>query len=136
MRKILIDFVPGLVGAALAGVAGFFIVSWISQQGYYAPVIPGALAGLACGFLSVTDSKIRGILCLLIAGMSGLVAQWKLLMRRFETDGSFLDFLAHLHTETPITLIMIALGTFLGFWWGRESTCPWRDRFRGPAEPE
>lgn len=134
MRKVLVDFLPGLVGALLAGSIGYFIVAWISRQGFYAPVIPGAMAGLACGFLSVTSSKLRGVFCSLIAAVIGLLTQWKILMRRVETDGSFLDFLTHLPSEGPITLIMLALGTFLGYWWGRETTCPWRGRFRGRSD--
>ncbi len=127
MRKLFLDFVPGLVGAGLAATAGYSIVYWVSQQGLYAPVIPGALAGMACGFLSVRTSETRGGFCAVVALAAGLITQWKLLMRRVNTDGSFLDFLAHIQTETPFTLIMIGFGTAVGFWWGREANSPWRD---------
>jgi len=136
MRKGLVEFVPGLVGGALGGLLGYSIVSWISRQGYYAPVIPGALTGLACGFFSCVSSNLRGFLCTILAASIGLFSQWKVLMRRVETDGSFLDFLAHLHTEEPIPLIMLGLGTFLGYWWGREATFPWRNRFRTPGDAD
>ncbi len=129
MRKLLIDLVPGLLGAVVGGTAGFYVTSWIMHQSpYYTPVIPGAFAGLACGFLSIRNSETRGALCAVIALTAGLVTQWKLLMRRFDTDGSFVDFLTHIQTETPFALILIALGTLLGFWWGREATSPWRER--------
>ena len=61
MRKLLIDFVPGLIAGVVGGIAGYFVVYWISRQGFYAPVLPGALAGLACGLASRTDSIPRGI---------------------------------------------------------------------------
>lgn len=135
MRKLFLDFVPGLIGATIAACGGYWIVWRVSQQNLYMPVLPGAFAGLACGFLSVSSSKVRGILCAGIALGAGLYTQWKVLLRRVETDGSFLDFLAHIHTETPVTLAMLAIGTFLGYWWGRETTSPWRGRFKSSHPP-
>jgi len=135
MRKLLIVFVPGLVGASVGGALGYWIEDWIRYQGFYAAVIPGALAGLVCGFLSLDHSRIRGVLCALIALGSGIITEWKLFSPPVKTDGTLLDFIAHFHQETPITLIMIGLGTFLGFWWGRESTFPWRGRFVKRVDP-
>jgi hypothetical protein len=130
MRHFFLDYIPGLLGAALGSVAGFYLVSWVSwRYGLYAPVVPGAFAGLACGFLSIRDSRIRGILCSLIALAASLVTQWKVLARNADIDHAFGTFLTHLHTESPVTLVMLAIGTFLGYWWGRETTFPWRDRF-------
>ena len=136
MRKILVDYVPGLLGGLVGGVIGYFIVDWIRQQGFYAPVIPGALAGLGCGFLSVTNCRIRGVLCALIALAAIVVTEWKLFSPPVQTDGSLLDFAKHFPQEPPLTLIMTVLGTFLGFWWGRETTSPWRGRFTSVADAE
>lgn len=129
MRKTLLTFLPGLVGGIVGGYLGSLVVSWIRGQGYYAPVIPGALAGLACGFLSLNHSRIRGIACALIALAAGVLTEWKYFAPPVETDGSLGAFVVSFPQQLPITLIMVALGTFLGFWWGRETTSPWRGRF-------
>jgi hypothetical protein len=129
MLKILVTFVPGLIGAAVGGVLGFYAYDWIRQQGFFALVIPGALAGLACGFCSVDHSKIRGGICALIALMAGFISYWRTFNPAFETDGTLIDLISKSYQLNPVTQIMIALGTFLGFWWGRESTNPWRHRF-------
>ena len=136
MRRILVDFVPGLMGGLVGGVIGYFVVYWIRQQGFYAPVIPGALAGLGCGFFSVTNSRIRGILCALIALGAIVISEWKLFAPPVETDGSLLQFASHFPQQPPLTLIMTVLGTFLGFWWGRETTFPWRGRFASVPDGE
>ena len=129
MRKILVTFVPGLVGACLGGVVGYYAFAWITQKGFFALVVPGALAGLACGFCSVDHSKIRGGICALIALSAGMVSYWKLFSPSFETNGSLLDLVINCYRLNPVTQIMLALGTFLGFWWGRETTFPWRHKF-------
>ena len=127
--KVLVTFVPGLVGACVGGVIGYYVALWISRQGFFAPVIPGAFAGLACGFCSFDHSKIRGILCALIAFAAGIISYWKTFSPPFETDGTLLDLVAQCHHLQPLTQILLVLGTFLGFWWGRETTNPWRYRF-------
>jgi hypothetical protein len=129
MRKVLIQFVPGLVAAGVGGVLGYFITSWFKYYNLYAPVIPGALAGLACGFCSLDHSKIRGVLCALISLSACVVTEWILFLPPVKTDGSLSEFVAHFHQQPPPTLLMIGLGTFLGFWWGQETTSPWRSRF-------
>jgi fructose-specific phosphotransferase system IIC component len=133
MRKILVTFIPGLVAGCVGGVIGFFVFDWIRQQGFFAPVIPGALAGLACGFCSVDHSKVRGILCALIAFAAGMTSYWLRFSPPFETDGSLLDLIKNCYQLNPVTQIMLALGTVLGFWWGRETTSPLRHRFASVA---
>jgi hypothetical protein len=122
MRKVLIEFVPGLVGGVVGGVVGYFVFAWLIQYGLWAPVIPGAFAGLGCGLLARTDSNARGGLCALVALAIGVVSEWKLLSPPFQTDGSLPDYLKQIHQLPPPTLFMLALGGFLGFWWGRECT--------------
>src|SRR5436309_3555353 len=117
MRKVVIEFVPGLVGGLLGGIAGYFVFGWLLRYGLWAPVIPGAFTGLACGLLSRTDSKPRGILCAVEALVAGVVSEWMLLSPPFETDGSLTDYVAKLPKLPPPTLLMLALGVFLGFWW-------------------
>ena len=136
MRKNLVRFVPGLVGACVGGLVGYYLFAWITRQGFFALVVPGAVAGLACGFCSVDHSKVRGVLCALIALAAGVLSYWNFFSPPFDTDGSLLDLIKNGHRLPPITLIMLVLGTFLGFWWGRETTNPWRHRFASkPARP-
>jgi hypothetical protein len=132
MRKTL-TFVPGLVAACAGGALGYFAFSWIRSQGFFAPVIPGAFAGLACGFCSIDHSRIRGVLCALIAFLAGMISYWLDFIPPFETDGSLPDLIFKCYRLPPITQIMLGLGTLLGFWWGRETTNPWRHRF--PSKP-
>lgn len=123
MGKWLIESVPGLVAGVVGGIAGYFVVSWISQQGFYAPVLPGALAGLACGLASRTDSIPRGILCAVEAAVLGLISEWLVFYRPVETTfANFQGFLTQFPNEPMITKLLLALGVFLGFWWGRECT--------------
>ena len=128
MRNTFLVYVPGLLAGLVGGILGFYVEDYIRTFRFYAPVIPGALVGLLCGLGSVRHSKVRGALAGLIALASSVVIEWRLFAPPVPTDGSFVDFLAHFHQETPVTLGMLALGTFFGFWWGREATNPWRHR--------
>jgi hypothetical protein len=134
MRKILVDFVPGLLGGLVGGVVGYFLFKYLLGYGLWAPVIPGAFAGLGCGLFSITNSTARGVLCAIQALCIGVVSNWLQLNPPFETDGSLRDYATKVFQLPPPTLFMLALGIFLGFWWGRETTNPWRNRLRGSAE--
>jgi len=122
MRKVLIEYVPALLGGLVGGIVGYFLFAWLLRYGLWAPVVPGAITGLGCGLLARTDSNLRGGLCALEALVIGVVSEWRLLSPPFDTDGSLPDYLKHLHELPPPTLFMLALGVFLGFWWGRECT--------------
>jgi hypothetical protein len=119
----------------VGGIVGYFLVEWISRQGLYAPVLPGALAGLGCGLASRTDSNVRGILCAIEATILGLITQWLVIYGPAEISfANFQGFLTRLPHQPPITLLLLALGVFLGFWWGRE--CTLRSRLiRSKAKP-
>jgi hypothetical protein len=133
MRYLLIDLIPGLIGGVVGGIAGYFLVYWISRQGFYAPVLPGALAGLGCGLASRTDSTLRGILCAIEAVIAGLVTEWIVFYRPAEmTFANFQGFLGQFPQEPMVTKLLLALGVFLGFWWGRE--CTLRGRLIRPKE--
>ena len=139
MRKILATFVPGLVGSLLGGLLGYFLVDWLRRQGFYTIVLPGALAGLGCGVCSWTHSRARGVLCAIEAAAFGLVSEWLLMYGPHEpTFGNFLGFLGKFDKQPLITPIMLGIGVFLGYYWGREATFPWRHRLAasrgdGPA---
>ncbi len=129
MRKILATFVPGLIGSILGGLLGYFAVDWLRQQGFYTIVLPGALAGLGCGVFSWTHSRIRGVIVAVEAAAFGLVSEWLLMYGpREKTLDNFLGFLGQFNKEPLITPIMLGIGVFLGFWWGREATFPWKHR--------
>jgi hypothetical protein len=135
MKKIFVEFVPGLVAGAVGGVVGYFVFKWLLGYALFAPVLPGALCGLACGLLSRSESNIRGILCAIEAAASGLIAYWIAMIPRFETDGTFQDFVMKVPKLEIPTLLMLALGVGLGFWWGRESTLSgWKYKNK-PATP-
>ena len=132
MRKVLIEYVPALIGGVVGGVVGYIIVYWIRQQGFYAPVLPGALAGLGCGLLARTDSNARGVLCAVEALILGLVTEWLVFYQpRDKTFANFQGFLGQLPQEPMVTKLLLGLGVFLGFWWGRE--CSLRGRLIRPT---
>jgi len=133
MRKILVDFLPGLAGGLVAGYLGYLAVGFLmGQTGFWVPILPGAFAGLACGQLSRVPSRARGALNGLIALGVAIFAQWKLFSPPFEFDGSLLGYLPHLHQLPILTLVVLALNGLLGFWWGREERIGGRRIKPGP----
>jgi hypothetical protein len=130
MRKILVTFIPGLIGSVVGGFLGYVLVVALWKQGFYTVVLPGALAGLGCGLCSWTNSTIRGILCALEAAAFGLVTEWLVMYGPHEPSlENFIGFINQFNREPWVTDLMLGLGVFLAFWWGREATFPWRDRF-------
>jgi hypothetical protein len=127
MRKILVEYLPGLIGGVVGGVLGFYVFRWLLvNYSLFAPVLPGAFTGLLCGLLSRTDSRTRGFLCGLEAMVAGIVSEWILFQPPFPTDGSLLDYVAKCYQLPLPTLLLLGLGTILGFWWGKE--CSLRGR--------
>ena len=111
----------GVVGAALGGVVGCFVFFWAVRQGFYALVLPPALLGFGAG-LSVRQRIQPFAIACGVAGLAlGLFIQWK--FERFVVDDSFSYFLTHLHQLRLMTLIMLALGTYLSYHFalGRDS---------------
>jgi len=101
-----------LAGAIVGALLGYFAFFWIAKQGYYALVLPGGLCalGATCGrtrWLFVPP--IVGIMALFV----GLFTEWR--FRPFIADPSFTYFLTQIPKLYPITLLMIGLGTILGF---------------------
>ncbi|MDX2039399.1 MAG: hypothetical protein SFX72_22325 [Isosphaeraceae bacterium] len=119
MFRRVIEFIPGLTGGAVGGVLGILLFEWIVSQGLYGLVIPGALVGLGCGLASPVASRIRGVLNGALALFVGVLAEWRNFP--FKADPGLGFFVSHLGDLKPMTLFMISMGGFLGFWWGRES---------------
>ncbi|CAN5158503.1 hypothetical protein BH10PLA2_BH10PLA2_38440 [soil metagenome] len=109
MKQILL----AVCGAVVGGTVGYFAFFWISSQGFYALALPGALVGLGAG-VAKQKSRMLAIVCGLAALVLGLIAEWR--SAPFIADGSLGYFVTHIHQLKPITLIMIVLGGFLGFW--------------------
>jgi hypothetical protein len=109
MKNTLINF----AGAILGGVIGYFAFGWIVRQGLYAMILPGGLVGLGASIAKNRSITIP-IICGAAALALGFFTEWQFFP--FAKDESLSYFLAHIHHLQPISLIMIAIGGFLGFW--------------------
>jgi len=112
-RGLLLGALGGLIG----GVAGYFLFGWTWHWGFYGIMIPGVAVGLGVGWCSGDRSNVYGILAA-VAGLGlGLFTEWS--YRPFKVDESLRFFLTNLHRLTPVTLIMIGLGTVFAYWFGQ-----------------
>jgi hypothetical protein len=107
------DDLLALSYAAIGGAVGHYAFGWILDQGFYAVMLPGGLLGFAAGFARCRSMFVP-ILCGIAATLLGFYSEWT--FRPFIVDGSLEFFVKNIGQLTPITLIMIALGGFLGFW--------------------
>ena len=134
MKVAVMDLIPGLVGATIGGVVGYFAFDWAFSQQLRAGVIPGAFVGLGGGLLSSNRSVIRGVMCSIGALGVGLFADWKHFP--MVADKSFGYLVTHVFEKPPLVLIMLALGTFLGFRWGGDSLKPLPGKPKADATSE
>jgi hypothetical protein len=119
MVNRVISTTLGVIGGIVGGIAGYYLFFWILKQNFYAMVLPSASVGLGCGLLARHRSIPRGIVCA-IAGLAlGLYTEW--VYAPFEKDQSFGYLVAHFYNLRPLTLIMIALGTALSYYLGRDA---------------
>jgi len=102
-----------LLGAGVGGALGFLLFSWLAGRGLYGLALPGGLLGLGAGIFR-SRSKVIPIVCGLLALTLGLFTEWR--YEPFIADGSLGYFVSHVHHLQPITLVMIAVGTLIGFW--------------------
>src|SRR5205823_7596552 len=123
MPRHLISHLLGLIGAIIGGVLGFYTFDWLEGHGFYGLAIPGAFLGLGCGLLSQHSSITRGILCAVAALGLSLFTEWK--FHHFLVDSSFSYMLAHLTDKSPVTLLMMAIGTIIAFWVGKDAGIRW-----------
>ena len=107
------DNILVLLGALIGGVLGHFIFFWVTQQGFYGLILPGAGVGIGAGFFAA-KTKWMPISCGVFALLLGLFTEWR--YSPFVKDESLGYFLTHIYELKPITLIMIIAGGFLGFW--------------------
>src|ERR1700746_2246238 len=99
MRQVA-SCVLGLIGAVIGGALGYYIFMWIASQGFYGLMIPGALLGLGCSFLTQTRSHVLGLICAVAASALGLYSEWK--FSPFVADNSFGYFLRHVTELLPL----------------------------------
>jgi len=103
----------GLVGAAIGGAVGYFAFFWVTRHGFYAMVLPGGLLGFGAGLCARGRSIPLAVICCAAALALSLVTQWR--FAPFIADPGFGYFIAHVSALSPVTLVMIGLGTFLGY---------------------
>jgi hypothetical protein len=102
-----------LAGALLGGLLGHLAFGWLVRQGFYGLVLPGGLVGLGAGIFVGRSRWLAGV-CAALALAVGLYSEWRYFP--FVADNSLSYFLCHLHMLRPVTLLMLVVGTFLGFW--------------------
>ena len=103
----------GLIGAALGGIAGYFVFFWIARQGFYPLVLPPVAVGFAAALCARGSSIPLAIVCAVAGLLLGLFIEWR--FAPFVADGSLLYFITHLHALRPITLLMLAVGVFFSY---------------------
>lgn len=119
MRNAVVSNVLGVIGAGVGGIIGYYLFFWITTQGFYGLMIPGAFMGLGCSLLARHRSVPRGIAVAVAAVVLGVYIEWR--FRPFRADDSLGYFLKHLSSLTPTTQVMIAFGAVFGFWMGKDS---------------
>jgi hypothetical protein len=102
-----------IVGAVLGGTLGYFGFHWMIKYGFYGLILPGGLLGLGASI-----GKTRSIWMAAGFGLAalalGIFTEWKHFP--FAKDDSLAYFLLHVTDNSPVTLLMIAVGGALGFW--------------------
>jgi hypothetical protein len=109
MKHTILSLCGALAGAAL----GYFAFSWLVTQGFYALALPGGLLGLGAG-IGKNRSIVVAIICGVAATALGLYSEWR--FAPFVADDSVGYFFAHAYRLQPLTLVMILVGSLIGFW--------------------
>jgi hypothetical protein len=126
MKRSVISNLLGLIGAAIGGVLGFYTFGWLIGYGFHGEAIPGALLGLGCGLLAQHRSLARGIVCGVAALALSVFTEWYYLP--FVADRSLSYMATHLQDLPAPTLVLMAIGTIVAFWAGRDAgfrLLPW-----------
>lgn len=103
----------GLLGAAVGGYVGYLAFFWIVRQGFYALIVPPALLGFVAGQFARERSTPLAVICGIAGFLLALFTEWQ--FRPFVDDEGFPYFITHVHQLNPVTLLMVALGTFASY---------------------
>ena len=117
-RERIISWILSLIGGTIGGTVGYYLFFWISRQGFYAMIAPGALMGLGCGLMARHRSMVRGLICGLAALILAVYTEWK--FAPFLANDSLGYMATHLLDLAPIKLVMMSLGTLIAFWLGKD----------------
>lgn len=119
MKRLLISNLLALIGAIIGGVLGFYTFGWLWHYGFYGMAIPGAFVGLGCGLLAQHRSLARGIVC----GAGAFLLSIYTESRYYALPGedSFIYMVSHFYKLSPVTLLMIAIGSAIAFWVGQDA---------------
>jgi hypothetical protein len=99
--------------AVAGGFVGHVVFLLLAAHGLYGLALPGGFVGLGAGI--VRNRSIRvALICALVAVAAGLMTQYRFMP--LATHYGFGDFLRHLFDLQPVTLFMLAVGGFAGFW--------------------
>jgi hypothetical protein len=101
------------LGAIAGGVLGYLIFWMCLREGFVALALPGGLVGFGAG-MSKGNSIVLCVLCGIAALALGLFTEWHFFP--FIADDGLPYFLSHFYQLPPITLIMLGIGGFIGFW--------------------
>jgi len=116
----IVNTLRGLLGAVLGGTLAYFVTGWLARQGFYAMALPGVGIGLGAGLLATKRCMGVAIVSGLMALALGIFTEWKnfpfIKDASRGSDDSLAYFIRHLGDLRPLTMIMIGLGTFAGYW--------------------
>lgn len=102
-----------ITGAVIGGTLGYIGFRWMARHGYYGLILPGGLLGLGAS-IGRTRSIWLAVGFGLAALSLGIFSEWR--YAPFRKDDGFVYFLLHVFDNDPVTLLMIAVGSVLGFW--------------------
>jgi hypothetical protein len=102
-----------LSGAVVGGLAGCMLFFWLVHHGFYAMILPGGLCGLGAGVFKRRSNWVPVVCGLLALGLA-FFTEWR--SAPFLADGSFGFFVLHIHQLSPVTLVLVGVGTWIGFW--------------------
>jgi hypothetical protein len=96
--------------AILGGVAGYLLFFVLAAQGLYGVALPGGFVGIGAGIVKPRSIQVA-LWSAILAVAAGLLTQFR--VSPTAATLGFWPFLLHL---PPVTLVMIAVGGFAGFW--------------------
>ena len=124
MSRTAIGWTLSLAGAAAGAFLGYVLFKWALRQGFYAMVVPGACLGMGAHLAAPTRSLTRGVVMGLAALAFGVIVDC---MTNAPPFDDLRYYFTNISRVKPMSLLMIALGGVVGFWWGRDRS-PWASR--------